>query len=186
MFASSRVRTISSSRQLLTIPSARTALTTSSTSGQHGLLERRRGGDDPVACRDPLAPGRRRSSQASLCTRAAISAPTPPVSVPSSTVTSEPVRPTDSSTGSRSSGSSRPRRDDLREELVLDDQPDRGLEHDRQHAAVRDDRRSPPGEAVAGERERRVVALRLDARELAEPSRSPGGGSGGRTSACSR
>ena len=51
--------------------------------------------------------GRRRSSQASLCTRAAISAPTPPVSVPSSTVTSEPVRATDSSTGSRSSGSSR-------------------------------------------------------------------------------
>ena len=141
LFASSRVRTTSSSGVSLLTIRARARRDDVVHTGER-LRPRACGAAGMIPSRVAIrCTGRCRSSQASLWTRAAISAPTPPVSVPSSTVTSEPVRPTDSSTGSRSSGSNRLERDDLGEHLVLDDQLAAASSTIGQHPAVRDDRR---------------------------------------------
>ncbi len=59
-------------------------------------------------------------------------------------------------------------RDDLAEDLVLEDELRHGVEHDREHSAVGDDRRRALREVGRGERERRIRATRLAHGELAD------------------
>ena len=165
VFASSRVRTISSTQ-----PAPSSDMTVSTTSSTLGSISSSSGrADGMIPSRAAIRrTGARRSLHAASWTRAAISAPKPPVSVPSSAVTSAPVRATDSRTGVELHRDELGERDHLAEDLVLEDELRDGVQHDRNHPAVRDDRRRALREVGRGERERRIGAVRLAHRELAD------------------
>ena len=153
-----------------------TASTTSSTLGSMSSSRGRAEGMIPSRAARALH-GRAQVAPRRPCTRAAISAPKP--------AGERPLLGRHERAGARDRLEHRVElhrhelreRDDLAEDLVLEDELGDGVEHDREHPAVRHDRRGALGEVGAREGQRRVGIADSRARRARRRDRPRAGGS---------
>ena len=154
MFASSRVRTISSTVSFAAPSSDMHRLDDVLDAREHRVLERARRGDDPVARGDPLHRRAQVAPRRLLHARGDLGA---------EATRERPLLGGHERAGPRDGLEHRVElhrdelgeRDHLAEDLVLEDELGHRVEHDREHPAVRDDRRRALGEVGRRERQRR-------------------------------